>query len=147
MMNSRPLVFANTLGCLLLAALAFVQWRRELNLTRERGTLQEQLVEVRRERSDEQARGDALRRDVGLLKESVALAQQAAERHAGELAAKEQTAQRLQGELDAARLQVEAWEEALQSRDARITTLQGELAAARKRLDEAVERLKSIPAR
>jgi chromosome segregation ATPase len=146
-MNSRLLPVINLVGCLALAGLVVVQWRREHVLDMATADLRKELAESRAQTAEEAERRAALERDIVVLKESMEATQLAAETSARNLAAKQQLAGQLEAELAAARQQVTAWEQALKQRDERIGALDAELARTRARLNEAVARLKEAAAR
>ncbi len=146
-MNSRLLPVINLVGCLALAGLVVVQWRREHVLDMATAGLRKELAESRAQTAEEAERRAALERDIVVLKESMEATQLAAETSARNLAAKQQLAGQLEAELAAARQQVTAWEQALKQRDERIGALDAELAKTRARLNEAVARLKEAAAR
>jgi len=146
-MNSRLLPVINLVGCLALAGLVVVQWRREHVLDMATAGLRKELADSRAQTAEEAERRAALERDIVVLKESMEATQVAAESSARNLAAKQQLAGQLEAELAAARQQVTAWEQALKQRDERIGALDAELAKTRARLNEAVARLKEAAAR
>jgi hypothetical protein len=146
-MNSRLLPVINLVGCLALAGLVVVQWRREHVLDMATAGLRKELADSRAQTAEEAERRAALERDIVVLKESMEATQLAAETSARNLAAKQQLAGQLEAELAAARQQVTAWEQALKQRDERIGALDAELAKTRARLNEAVARLKEAAAR
>jgi septal ring factor EnvC (AmiA/AmiB activator) len=132
----------NAAGCLMLAGLAVVQWRKERTLDGRLHAVRVELGEARTAHRAEERRAAALERDIAMLKESLESTQKAAEQGARDLAEQGVEAEALRAELEAARVQVEEWREALAARDARIEELDAALAAARKRLEEAIARLK-----
>ena len=146
-MNARVLPILNAIGCLVLTGLVAVQWLKERALNHDIDGLGNQLSEARRQAADEASRRSALERDIAVLKEAIESTQRAAETAAGDLAAKQQLADKLQADLTAATGQVAAWEAALKERDERIRQLDSDLAAARQRLDEAIAKLKAAGAR
>ena len=146
-MNARVLPILNAIGCLVLTGLVAVQWLKERALNQDIDGLGNQLSEARRQAADEASRRSALERDIAVLKEAIESTQRAAETAAGDLAAKQQLADKLQADLTAATGQVAAWEAALKERDERIRQLDSDLAAARQRLDEAIAKLKAAGAR
>ena len=146
-MNSRLLPVINLVGCLTLAGLVVVQWRREHMLDMATAGLRKELADSRAQTAEEAERRAALERDIVVLKESMEATQLAAETSARNLATKQQLVGQLEAELAAARQQVTAWEQALKQRDERIGALDAELAKTRARLNEAVARLKEAAAR
>lgn len=143
-MTSRALAIINLAGCVALAALITFQWRREQSIESSlRSTANERDAAITRIYELEDDR-DRLKRDIDLLKESLAETQSAAEESARQLTLKTELAESLQQELDAAREQIAAWEQAVAARDQRIEALNGQLATTRARLSEAVAKLNEV---
>ena len=153
-MNPRALPIINFVGCLLLAVVVVIQWRREQSLENDLGRSRAMVVQRDEELTKEKQRADGLARDVRLLKESVESQQQALEQAQGDLAKRDSEATNLQGEVtrltaegDAAAKRVAEWQQGLAARDRRIETLEAALKEARARLDEAIAKLKQAGAR
>ena len=142
-MNARFLTIINTFGCLALIGLIVSQWGRERSLGFRLESTTRQLAAAREETTRESARRAALERDIAVLKEAIEATQSAAESTTRELSEKSTLATGLQTELDTARTQITAWEEAVKTRDQRIRELGDDLAATRKRLDQAIARIKA----
>lgn len=142
-MKSRVLILINSIGCVVLIALAVFQWAKERVLLKTLDVAQTEIAAANTKSIEQAQRQANLERDIALLKESVTSTQQAAESAARELGEKSTLAAALETDLKTAREQVTNWEAAVKARDERITTLTSDLAATRKRLDEAVARLKA----
>jgi septal ring factor EnvC (AmiA/AmiB activator) len=142
-MTTRSLTFWNAFGCLLLAAVVVMQWRREHRLDEQLRGAQTELAATRDQLADATEKRIGLERDIKLLKESLESAQQALEASVKESATHKEQADRVSEEVSEVRQQVAIWEDAIKRRDEKIQDLDGQLIATRQRLDEAVKRLKA----
>lgn len=125
----------NAIGCLILAGVVFSQWFQESRTNVEMAKLRVEISMAKDLAASESKRALNLERDIAVLREALDTTRQAA------------IAKGLKSgflsQLDDARDQNDAWQQAVANRDARITQLDAELTATRSRLDEAVARLRS----
>lgn len=141
-MNPRSLPMINALGCLVLAAVVFSQWGKESRADAATSHLRSELAAAGVHAETDAKRIADLERDIAVLKQSFE-----ATRLAAAVAQKRSGPAGTEGELTAAREQVETWKSSLADRDSRISELEAELVTTRRRLDEAVVRLKQAGAR
>ncbi|MGA0845835.1 MAG: hypothetical protein ACO3RV_04775 [Luteolibacter sp.] len=148
-MNSKILPILNAVGCMLLVGLVIFQWRREHESLQSRNQLLQEIATSQSELTRANHERAALLNDITLLKESLDASQTAAEKSAEELRKtttqleqQEELNLTLQEQIDAAREQLQAWEQAVKERDERIRILDLELDKTRKQLDLAVSRLR-----
>lgn len=137
----------NLIGCLSLAGLVVVQWRKEHIADAATTALRQELNNARNGIAEAAKQRAALERDIVVLKESIEATQMSAENSARGLEEKQKQVAELEAGIATAREQVTAWEAAIQQRDERIRTLVADLEKTRQRLDEAVARLKEAAAR
>lgn len=125
----------NAIGCLILAGVVFSQWFQESRTNVEMAKLRVEISMAKDLAASESKRALNLERDIAVLREALDTTRQAA------------IAKGLKSgflsQLDDARDQNDAWQQAVANRDARITQLDAELTATRRRLDEAIARLRS----
>jgi chromosome segregation ATPase len=140
---ARGLVYLNTLGVIVLAVLASVQWWN--NRAEHALLVEEHRAHLESEASYAEARkrADSLDGDVQRLKAGVLDAQKAADEASAARLLLEGQLKTMTAERDQLKEQVAKWEAAVNERDARLTKLSSELKEARARLDEAIQRLKS----
>lgn len=142
-MTARILITLNAIGCLLLAGLVAVQWKRERDLNavlEERGN---HIISLQQALGVERDRSLDLEGELEGLKEVLQRLKADFEEKQKQIGIQRALIERQQAALDEANGQLDAWEQALGERDARIELLNEQLLATRKRLDEAVERLNS----
>lgn len=142
-MKSQVLPILNAIGCLALAAVVIVQWRREHTLHLTRTHLQAELATANEQVSSGKKHASDLERDIAVLKETLIATQQAAETATHTLAEQATQVTTLQTDLAAAREQVKTWQTTLADRDDKLRALSAELIATRQRLDEAITKLKA----
>lgn len=153
-MSTRLLPVFNAVGCLVLLVLIVIQWKSGQLIENQLRDSREETAQETKSRQEAEKRAAQLQSDVDGLKASIDSIREAAERdkqaasEAGKLAAdKASQAEALTTGLGKAQEQARQWEEAVKSRDEKLTELNEALVATRKRLDEAIARLKQAGAR
>lgn len=141
MRPAHLLPILNTIGCLALAAVLAIQWRKEHTLRENSATLRHELAISQQDHADARAHATALEADIEQLKDALAATSEARSTLEQELAAARAT------HTASTEKQVEAWQAAIAQRDARINELEAQLKAARTRLDEAISNIKKLNAR
>lgn len=137
----RGLILFNSIGVLVLALIAGLQWWNNL-------AQHEQFQEERRahvacetELTELRQRAESLDGDVLRLKAGLTDAQKAANEASTARPELEGQIKVLTAERDQLKQQLAMWETAVKDRDIRITTLSAQIKEARARLDEAIQRL------
>ena len=137
----RGLAFFNTLGILILAVVACLQWwanraqhEQFLEEHRARQASETELAEI-------QKRAASLDGDVERLKAGLTDAQKAADDGSAARQEAETQLKALTMERDQLRQHLAKWEAAVRDRDARVEELSRQLKEARARLDEAIKRI------
>ncbi len=125
----------NAIGCLILAGVVFSQWSKESRTDAEMAKLRVDISMAKDLAASESKRALNLERDIAVLREALDSTRQAA--------VAKGLKSGILSQLDDARDQNDAWQQAVANRDARITQLEADIAATRRRLDEAIARIRS----
>jgi len=146
-MNPRVLTILNTIGCIILAGWVVFHWFKERKMHENLTFIQSEFIRSEKLAASESERAAALGRDIDVLKETIEMTQQAAERSADSLTAATALTHELKNEINAGHEQLNRWQSALAERDAKLRSLNAELISTRQRLDAAVAALKAAGAR
>ena len=146
-MKSTIFIFLNTLGCLALTGLVAFQWSKERASHRAVENLKTELTEANQSYLTELEKTATLERDITALKEAMESTRQAADEAAKSMASHDTKTTLLEAELTAARSQVQNWQAAIETRDAKLKELNTDLITTRRRLDESITKLKQAGAR
>lgn len=153
-MNGRGLAMLNAAGCVVLAALLVVQWKKERVLDGRIEELKASVVAEQDRHAAARDRAEMLEREQEMLKGSIESMQQAAEdagkvlaQREGRITELETQVVTLEKQVAALDAQLKTWQEAVAKRDERIRALNADLTNARRRLDEAIAKLKAAAGR
>ena len=165
MTTRRLLPLLNLLGCLILTAVAIIQWRKEHDLRHRLLAQSQQLTTTQEQLATEKTLTAAQQSDILQLKDSITalttarqeteatLARLTAEREAQIAAAAQAAATATADQAASAttqqtlQAQTAVWEKAIAQRDAKITDLDTRLTTTRERLDQAIAKLKQAATR
>ena len=130
-----------------LTGLVAFQWSKERASHRAVENLKTELTEANQSYLTELEKTATLERDITALKEAMESTRQAADEAAKSMASHDTKATLLEAELTAARSQVQNWQAAIETRDAKLKELNTDLITTRRRLDESITKLKQAGAR
>ncbi|MBC8127052.1 MAG: hypothetical protein H8M99_07900 [Gloeobacteraceae cyanobacterium ES-bin-144] len=132
-MNPRSLPMLNAIGCLVLAAVVFTQWAKEIRTEAAMTKLLADIAATNNQLESEIKRATNLERDIAVLKQSLEATQRAA-------------IKTVENEKNN-RANIDNWKNSIAERDEKIRSLNADLTSTRRRLDEAIVKLKQAAAR